>query len=382
MVQCSVVYIFPTPSVTFVSPRFLQVLFETGILHELVDCKVTQKMSRYNSKTAQEITNEPQHTAIKESFQQILKEEKELPWLHKCARAGDMDGARILMERHPDQLRMKDSKGGLPLYWAIMGGCAELVQMILSSTTADDVLDIGRMEPGGTALCLAASVCRSDLIPILVQYGADPDVTGSGNKTPLEYAIKEKDQKTIRTLFDAGASLPTDALCHSVITGHLGAFEAILNEETNVDKQVCHPFVLMLLLCHISVDLDEPIHFSITIAPLNPKDFQDAKIVAAENTQSCPYDNLRRQSKHYDNIWVSASRFLDENNISKNMNAHVIEETVLEFDFDFGHSPTQIVYAYLPLWMVVSVIPKVIIGWWHYTIYRVIQFMLLFHSIK
>ena len=152
------------------------------------------------------------------------------------------------MERHPDQLQMKDSEGGSPLYWAIMGGCSELVQMILNSTPTDDVLDIGRMEPGGTALCLAASVCRADLIPILMQYGADPDVTGSGNKTPLEYAIKEKDPKTIHALFDAGASLPTDALCQSVITGHLGTFEAILSEETNVDKKVCKPFELVLLL--------------------------------------------------------------------------------------------------------------------------------------
>ena len=307
-------------------------------------------MSRYNNKTAQEITNEPQHTAIKEGFQQILREEKELPWLHKCARAGDMDGARILMERHPDQLRMKDSKGGLPLYWAIMGGCAELVQMILRSTTTDDVMAIGRMEPGGTALCLAASLCRASLIPILMQYGAEPDVTGSGNKTPLEYAIKEKDQKTIHALFDAGASLPTDALCQSVITGHLGVFEAILNEETNVDKQVCQPSVLMLLLCYISINSDERIHFSITITQLHPKGFQDVKIVATESTQGCPYDNLWCcQSRHRNNIRGSASRFLDENNISKDINAHVVEEIHLEFDFDFGHPSTHIVYAYLRL---------------------------------
>ena len=209
------------------------------------------QMSHYNNKTAQEITNEPQHTAIKETFHQILLEEQQLPWLHRCARAGDMDGVRILIERHPDQLQMKDSKGGLPLYWAIMGGCAELVQMILDSTPTNDVLDIGRMEPGGTALCLAASLCRANLIPILVHYGADPDVTRSGNRTPLEYAIKEKDPKTIHALFDAGASLSTDALCQSVITGHLGAFEAILNEEPNVDKQVCKPFELERLLSHI-----------------------------------------------------------------------------------------------------------------------------------
>ena len=274
-------------------PCFLQVLFETDIMHKLFDCKVTQEISPYNNKTAQKIANEPQHNAIKESFQQILREEQELPWLHRCVRAGVVDAARILMERHPDQLQMKDSQGGSPLYWAIMGGCSELVQMILNSTPTDDVLDIGRMKPGGTALCLAASVCRADLIPILVQYGADPDVTGSGNKTPLEYAIKEKDPKTIRALFDAGASLPTDALCQSVITGHLGTFEAVLNEETNVDKQVCKPFDLVLLLLNINCFRGADLYIDDNCTTKAQELSWWQFFVAAEGTQGCHFDNIR-----------------------------------------------------------------------------------------
>ncbi|GAP84999.1 putative ankyrin repeat protein [Rosellinia necatrix] len=110
----------------------------------------------------------------------------------------------VLDEQYP-------SDGRTPLGAAVVAGYTDMVKLLLKKLARADAPSKG----GWTPLLLAATTTRWDYRPRIIQLLLERtppnsvDKTGpvAGNKTPLMFAIKNKDIESIRLLRRAGASL-------------------------------------------------------------------------------------------------------------------------------------------------------------------------------
>ncbi|PBB96338.1 MULTISPECIES: ankyrin repeat domain-containing protein [unclassified Mesorhizobium] len=122
-------------------------------------------------------------------------------------KAGDFDGlgkalgssARWYDERMPFELGL-----GHPLEYAIYWSPTGFIATLLDAGSNPNYED-----PAGFPSIIAAlSTERSDrlqLIQILLEQGADPNMRGVNDWTPLHYAVAQRDAEAIRLLLASGA---------------------------------------------------------------------------------------------------------------------------------------------------------------------------------
>lgn len=124
--------------------------------------------------------------------------------LHKACRSGD----RIVVEKLLDagvKIAL-DEKGFSPLHHAILNGHADIVQLLLDHPSGSPSSNPRLPLPTGQPpICVAASAGEFEIVKLLLNHGADPNV---GNNSPaLNLAIKHGHIALATELIEAGAEL-------------------------------------------------------------------------------------------------------------------------------------------------------------------------------
>lgn len=103
--------------------------------------------------------------------------------LHYASMGGKRDTVKLLIEKGGKCI---SGRLGSPLHWAARNGRSEVVKNLIELG-----LNVNEISPwyGATPLLWASEHGNADTVRVLLKSGADPDNTGSGNKTAIEIAI-------------------------------------------------------------------------------------------------------------------------------------------------------------------------------------------------
>jgi len=138
--------------------------------------------------------------------------------LRHASMQGDAKRVRELLEAGNTDVNAADHEGHTALHWAAESGHAEVARLLLTIGKADVNRKASDERLGTTALHIAASEVRSEVVSTLLDNGADVDTLTDGNHlSPLMLAIMQsKDinnrghkladvEKVVELLLDAGA---------------------------------------------------------------------------------------------------------------------------------------------------------------------------------
>jgi ankyrin repeat protein len=101
-------------------------------------------------------------------------------------RDGKFRVAELLLEAGADP-NLTDRRGFTPLHIAVARNDAELVQRLLDHGAA---INVRTRSDGRTPLIIAAAAGFEKMVEMLLSRGADPSITDSGGKSPLERAVE------------------------------------------------------------------------------------------------------------------------------------------------------------------------------------------------
>ena len=106
--------------------------------------------------------------------------------LHTLAREGPIEKLRALIDDDPRLIRQPwTSQGWLPLSQAVWGNQPETVRLLLSrGASADDRI----LEGGGTVLQMAADMDRVEMARMMMNAGANPNLSAPDGATPVTKA--------------------------------------------------------------------------------------------------------------------------------------------------------------------------------------------------
>lgn len=121
--------------------------------------------------------------------------------VHRSAADGRAESVSAAVDKNPHVVRSKDSSGYTPLHHAAIGGHSDVVEVLLEKGAQINMTG-GR---GETALYLAASKGNAAVVELLATNGADVNRASSDGKTPLHKAAMAGHADTVITLLEAGA---------------------------------------------------------------------------------------------------------------------------------------------------------------------------------
>ena len=133
-----------------------------------------------------------------------------------------------------------DKNGTTPLYKAAVQGEAEIVRVLLEAG-ADPNLESGG-ESEGTPLCAAAAWGRAEIVRLLIQHGADPNAVESENGGPmtaLAWAERAGHAEVVKLLVEAGAH-PTNFVKSS---GRAGTYWDLRVACALISLDIVEPFL-------------------------------------------------------------------------------------------------------------------------------------------
>jgi hypothetical protein len=122
--------------------------------------------------------------------------------LHFAAFAGNVDNARLLIERGADlNIRAKTRFRNTPLQAALLTGEYGTAKLLLERG-ADALV---RQNKGFTPMHEAASLGRQDLIELLLEHGAELNSRSDDGRSPYSEALRAKRTETAEWLKSKGA---------------------------------------------------------------------------------------------------------------------------------------------------------------------------------
>jgi ankyrin repeat protein len=123
----------------------------------------------------------------------------------EAAAFGDVDRLTVLLEEDPPLVTSYSGDGFTALHFAAFFGRYEAVELLIERGAEVDAFGRGWMT--GTAMHSAVSRLQSDVLRVLLEAGADPNVRQSAGWTPLHAAVANGDLASVDLLLDAGADL-------------------------------------------------------------------------------------------------------------------------------------------------------------------------------
>lgn len=179
--------------------------------------------------------------------------------LHVAAANGHLTLVRMLLSRgaRADQ-RAGDESGYTALHIAASLGRKEVVETLLKSRCPVDV----RATNGQTALYSAASGGQRDMVQWLIEQGADIEKTVREGETPLMHAIAHRDVEAVSALLASGAnanpSVPTKPLHRVAISGQAGMARLLLEHGADVNAMDANGATpLQIALHHHQVEVGD-----------------------------------------------------------------------------------------------------------------------------
>lgn len=121
----------------------------------------------------------------------------------EAAALGDVDRLRSVLDDEPSRATAYSGDGFTALHFAAFFGHPNAVSLLIERGA--EVNAFGRGWMTGTALHSGVSRLRSEVVRVLLDAGANPDVRQSGGWTPLHAAAKNGDLVSVELLLEAGA---------------------------------------------------------------------------------------------------------------------------------------------------------------------------------
>lgn len=121
----------------------------------------------------------------------------------EAAALGDVDRLRSVLDDGPSGATAYSGDGFTALHFAAFFGYPEAVSLLIDRGAEVDAFGRGWMT--GTALHSGASRLQSEVVRVLLEAGANPDVRQSGGWTPLHAAAMNGDLASVELLLAAGA---------------------------------------------------------------------------------------------------------------------------------------------------------------------------------
>lgn len=155
---------------------------------------------------------------------------KELPEPHHVASTGNGEKLRALLATDPDTIRRRDDRRQTPLHCAAANGHQDLVRLLLDAGALPNVI----AEDGATPLHRAASAGHRAVVELLVERGADPKRTNFRGETPLFAACATDDAELVTRLLNGGSPVNicsagrTTPLHAAVERGHTAVVRVLL----------------------------------------------------------------------------------------------------------------------------------------------------------
>lgn len=120
------------------------------------------------------------------------------PILHWACQRGDANIVKFLIARGAD-VRAKDGNGETALHRALFH--PDIVEVLI-----DKGADVNARDCGYTALCWAAKLGRRESAEVLISRGANVDLIGDNEKTPLHLAAEGGHEPVVKLLLAKGAN--------------------------------------------------------------------------------------------------------------------------------------------------------------------------------
>jgi ankyrin repeat protein len=123
--------------------------------------------------------------------------------VHAAAKNGDTDEVAALLSMDNRLTRTFDADGWSPLHLAAHYGHADIVSLLLHNNAPVDLRSTNQM--ANTALHAALAGRRAEVVPILLDAGADVNARQHGGWTALHAAAANGDRALVELLQSRGA---------------------------------------------------------------------------------------------------------------------------------------------------------------------------------
>ena len=123
--------------------------------------------------------------------------------VHAAAKSGDTDEVAALLSMDNRLTRTFDADGWSPLHLAAHYGHADVVSLLLHNNAPVDLRSAKQM--ANTALHAALAGRRAEVVPILLDAGADVNARQHGGWTALHAAAANGDRALVELLLSRGA---------------------------------------------------------------------------------------------------------------------------------------------------------------------------------
>ncbi len=126
--------------------------------------------------------------------------------IHDAVGRHDLDLVASMLDAAPALIHNTNSKAGqTPLHYAVLYGAAELIPLLLERGADVNAKD----RTGLTPLHAAAMIGRAEEAVLLMDRGADKEARDKFGDTPLHFAAIHGQAGMVRLLHEAGADLST-----------------------------------------------------------------------------------------------------------------------------------------------------------------------------
>ena len=132
--------------------------------------------------------------------------------MHHGVREGNENLCKLLLENNA-KVNIQDESGYTPLHWCVMRDSESLCRLLLEHNADVNIQDKGGQTP------LHQSVTKSDrywyrardcsqITDLLIKYGVqDIDVRDAKGRTPLQLAVRSRNDQAVQKLLDLGADV-------------------------------------------------------------------------------------------------------------------------------------------------------------------------------
>lgn len=144
-----------------------------------------------------------------EPLAQLIRERTEAPDLYEAAAMGETDLVRKLLPESPEGAQTVAPDGFTILGLAVYFGRTETARFILEAGALPDTSSANQFKvwPIHSASAHLDATVSLELVKLLLEWKADPNVAQAGGWTPLHQAAAHGREEAAKILLDHGASL-------------------------------------------------------------------------------------------------------------------------------------------------------------------------------